>query len=345
MKAICSSWFHRASWLPCVCLPAVLALACCAAESSPVDPAATSLGGAWADFVETNFPFFSSVLDARMTASVLATNNLTPRGLILNLGNSCWACFDTDLLRMSAVWTGQGVSAVSMSRISYHAYDTKAKEGEEILPQMTGAPWLVNGIYPGWQAGDRFSLTDPREPGPDKLEVGRGPLPSALGQFKAVRLVQGGVRLEYEAAGAPVRERVEAQLESGQPVIQRHFRLEKVPQPLWLIVGGKPVTGQEGLKIEFASNRVAGEAPVSGTRSGKSKRPVCGEGFPVKSTGRIPSRPRVRLTGKALAGVWTHRHLPDSPPPARWPQILTTTGQLSSSHDAYVVDNIPLQAL
>src|SRR5688572_14971880 len=64
----------------------------------------------WADFVETNFPFFSSVLDARKLGPGWPTNNLTPRGLILNLGHDYWVCFDTDLLRVSAIWRGRGVS-------------------------------------------------------------------------------------------------------------------------------------------------------------------------------------------------------------------------------------------
>src|ERR1051326_2220712 len=50
----------------------------------------------WADFVETNFPFFSSALDARKLGRELPADNLTPRGIILNLGSDCWACFDTD---------------------------------------------------------------------------------------------------------------------------------------------------------------------------------------------------------------------------------------------------------
>src|SRR5258705_10868971 len=63
----------------------------------------------WADFVEANFPFFSSVLDSRKAGPGLPADNLTPRGIVLNLGHDCWACFDTDLLRMSAIWSGKGV--------------------------------------------------------------------------------------------------------------------------------------------------------------------------------------------------------------------------------------------
>ena len=54
----------------------------------------------WAGFVEPNFPFLSSVVDARSLGDGLPADNLTPRGIILKLGHECWACFDTDLLRM-----------------------------------------------------------------------------------------------------------------------------------------------------------------------------------------------------------------------------------------------------
>src|ERR1051326_9016437 len=39
----------------------------------------------WGDFVETNFPFFSCVLDARKAGDGLPADNLTPRGIVLDL--------------------------------------------------------------------------------------------------------------------------------------------------------------------------------------------------------------------------------------------------------------------
>src|SRR5258707_783391 len=73
----------------------------------------------WAGFAEPDFPFFSSVLDARELGKEWPADNLTPRGLILNLGNDCWACFDTELLRMAAIWEGKGVTPVGMAQGSY----------------------------------------------------------------------------------------------------------------------------------------------------------------------------------------------------------------------------------
>ena len=193
--------------------------------------------GTWADFVETNFPFFSSALDARGLGQNFPSDNLTPRGIILNPGKNCWACFDTDLLRMSAIWEGKGISPVSMAQISYLFAGTKAREGEEHLPEIIGQPWLANGIYPGWQTGERFSLVDPREPGPDKKEIGRGQLPPAGGRFKAIRLTRAGVSLEYEVAGSGIQEWLEASLENQRAVVQRQFRVDRAAQPLWLILG------------------------------------------------------------------------------------------------------------
>lgn len=293
---------------------------------------------AWAEYVEADFPFFSSVLDGRTLGAGLLTNNLTPRGLLLNLGQGCWACFDIDLLRMSAVWTGQGVTPVLMAQGSYHVAGAKAPEGQESLPKPVGTPWLANGIYPGWQMSETFSLTDPRERGPDPREVGRGPLPGSAGQFKSIRLVQGGVRLEYDVAGVSVSEWPAAQLEKGLPVLQRRFHLNHVLHPLWLILGRKLPSGAESFKAVLTPGKVAGRAVAEivekadgllAVRVHPSEKPVefqvaVGMGTVVTTWGP---------PGDARA---------QTPSPARWPHAITLRPALAAEKDAYVVDNIPL---
>ena len=179
----------------------------------PADPSP------WAAWVEPDFPFFSSILDARRTG--IGANNLTPRGIVLNLGHDCWVCFDIDLLRVAAVWRGPGVTAKALAPGSYRDSSRKTPGGQFPAPQPDGKLWLSNGIYPGWQAGERASLEDPREPAPSPEEVGRGPLPATMGKFKAVRLVQSGVVLEYSAGGADVREWWTASERSGRRVALR----------------------------------------------------------------------------------------------------------------------------
>src|SRR2546426_5204327 len=308
---------------------------------SPAAETSTNLEGKqpiWADFVETNFPFFSSVLDARKLAHDLPADNLTPRGIILNPGSDCWACFDTDLLRMSAVWVGPGISPASMSQGSYHSPGTKAPEGQNSLPQIVGTPWLANGVYPGWQAGEQFSLADPREPAPDNREVGRGPLSASAGRFKAVRLTRSGLCLEYEVAGASVREWVEARREDDQPVVQRRFRLEGAPQPLWLILGRRASGAVENLKIAIASSDPDGTpaAKCIEQPDGLLVVRVRRSDKPIEFQVAIGLSPTVKgWSGPSDANA-------DAPPPIRWPQTITTRGVLSSAKEAYVVDNIPL---
>lgn len=191
----------------------------------------------WGAWVEPDFPFFSSILDARRAG--VGENNLTPRGLVLNLGHQCWACFDLDLLRVSAVWTGPGVSNKALAPGSYHDPGRKTLGGQFPAPQPDGKLWMGNGIFPGWQTGERVSREDPREPAPTRTEVGRGPIAQSAGRFKAVRLEGQGAVLEYEVYGTRVQERWRVSESLGGPVVERHISLGPCKQPLMLVLGSK----------------------------------------------------------------------------------------------------------
>ena len=161
----------------------------------------------WGDFVEKDFPFFSSVLDCRDVGEGFPKDNLTPRGLILNLGHNLWACFDTDLLRIACIWEGEPgkppVTPAALAPGSYHVAGQKTKDGQEDLPKPIGKVWLANGIYPGWQVGEKPRFTDPRMPAPSKEEVGRGP----SGQFLSASSQRPtGVDLEYLVADLKITE-------------------------------------------------------------------------------------------------------------------------------------------
>lgn len=293
----------------------------------------------WSPFVETNFPFFSSVVDARTLGKEWPTNNLTPRGLILNFGHEGWACFDTELLRMSVIWIGKGLTPVSMSQISYHSPGTKAKEGEEILPQIVGSAWLANGLYPGWQMGERISLADPRDPGPDAREIGRGPLSPSAGRFKAIRMTHDGCCLEYSVAGASLREWVEASVVKEQPIVQRRFHLERVPQPLWLVLGNCPDSVAEQVTFRLVVGGSAGHQPavelINAPDGLRAVRVPASDG-PVEFTVAMGTRASIEAWRASSA----ERRI--EPPNKLWSSTLTTRALLSRARDAYVVDSIPL---
>ena len=187
-----------------------------------------------APWVEADFPFFSSVVDARKAGPGFPANNLTPRGLVLKVGPDTWAAFDVDLLRVSAIWRGKGVTPVALAPGSYHKPDRKTPGGQSPLPEPDGQVWLANGIYPGWQAGDRVSLEDPREPAPSPEEVGRGPLAEEAGRFKSLEQSGSGIVLAYTAAGViNVREHMDVTEANGSWTFYASF----MSNPLRLTCG------------------------------------------------------------------------------------------------------------
>ncbi|MES2694808.1 MAG: DUF6797 domain-containing protein, partial [Verrucomicrobiota bacterium] len=180
----------------------------------------------WGGWLEEEFPFFSSVLDARQKGDPLLKDNLTPRALILNLGGGFWAGFDTDLLRIAAIWQGRGVTPAALAPLTYRDPFNRTGGARAKLPMPVGTVWLANGLFPGWQRGAEISTLDPREPTPSKSEVGRGPLSEDAGRFRALLLPkEGGVELRYTLGEVPVFERLEAATNAGVPGVRRQVRV------------------------------------------------------------------------------------------------------------------------
>lgn len=287
-------------------------------------PAATP----WGDFVEADFPFFSSVLDVREAGEGLPKDNLTPRGLILNLGHNLWACFDTDLLRLAAVWEGEAgqppVTPDALASGSYHVAGQKTKDGQEYLPKPVGQVWLANGIYPGWQIGDTPVFTDPREPAPSPEEVGRGPVDPRSGRVVAIGTSANHPALQYEIAGVAVREVLHA---GSNGELQREFELGRSEQVLSLVLG--QAAGTEA------------QQPWN-TKTGLKLRMLQGRAVLEIEPRTAPRRFTLTLNRQ---GIWQAAPAAaDTAPatPTRWSATVTTQGVLSAKPDAHVVDTIPL---
>ena len=115
------------------------------------DPIVTAeVPDAFADFVEPDFPFITTTIDARSLHPALPDDNAVPRGVVVMLGDSAYAAFDPDLLRMSVAWSGEFLAMTTMAQISYQ--DSLNKDNQ--IPTVLGEPIAATGLYPGWSAGE-----------------------------------------------------------------------------------------------------------------------------------------------------------------------------------------------
>lgn len=306
-------------------LLALLSLSLASAQSSLPKTLADS---PWGDYVEKDFPFFSSVLDCRELGEGFPKDNLTPRGLILNLGHNLWACFDTELLRIACIWEAEEgkppLTPDALASGSYHIAGKKTKDGQEHLPKPLGKVWLASGLYPGWQIGEKPSFTDPRQPAPSEEEVGRGPLPEGEGRFRAVRrdLENGVISLEMEIAGVEITQSLTARQagESGERSVQSVITLGPHKEPL-LFMRGQTAAGMAWQTLTpnslgmRQSDQAVLMAPFEGTQSLVFALGADGRKFQPRAEKRSPTR---------------------------WSETVTTPATLSAKHDAHVVDTIPL---
>ncbi|MBP8257009.1 MAG: hypothetical protein KAX37_06755, partial [Opitutaceae bacterium] len=306
------------------------------ASQSPANKSARQIyrTDLWGDWIEKDFPYFSSVLDARKSGPEFPTDNLVPRGLILQLGHDCWACFDTDLLRMAAIWQGKGgVTPHALAPGSYHDPSRKTPGGQRVLPEPIGTVWMAAGIYPGWQKSV-LSLKDPRSPAPSPEEVGRGPLPESLGRLKSVRPMATYASLVYTVGKTQVEERVVANGTDEKPVVTRYFSIGSSAEPCLLVLGRK----SDDVEIALGPDGAGGGLELI------SEKDV--EGFPI-SVVRIAPHDSVLEFHVSIAKGSVPRGVSPGKPSApsayrRWPQVVHSAVHRSSSAASYVVDDIDL---
>jgi mono/diheme cytochrome c family protein len=320
--------------LPAIRWAGLLLGVCLVLSGAMLRPAAAPQNAAespWAAWVEPDFPFFSSVLDARKAGEGMPADNLTPRAIVLNLGGGYWAAFDTDLLRVAAIWQGSGVTPKGLAPGSYHHPDRKPAIGQVDLPEPDGYVWVANGIYPGWQVGAQVSFDDPREPAPSPEEVGRGPLAEEAGRFSAVRLVEDGVVLEYTVGGAPVKD----WMTSRAHWVERHIEVGPSTGFLTLVLGVKAPDVMI-LPCRSASDVVPAVVPHDRAGAVHTIRvgPHTGTArFCVAYVERTSPRDPIPLEPQPI---------PSASPGARWPQEVTTPQRMSRAEGAFVVDDMAL---
>ena len=293
----------------------------------------------WGEFVEQDFPFFSSVLDARDVGEGFPKDNLTPRGLILNLGHNLWACFDIDLLRVACIWEGEPgkppVTPDALAPGSYHVAGQKTKDGQDYLPKPVGKVWLANGIYPGWQVGEKPSFSDPREPSASKEEVGRGPLATEKSLFKSVTFDGSSVVLHYEIEGVSVSDSLQITKSNQGWELSRKVIVAPHKQTLFWINATEP---QRSETINLTRRRVFNPS-TNTTEVNPGATPAyeaLARAIKLAPSDKTETADFVRLLNTQEQSVEVKKTVP------LWPQTLTTKATLSKSPDAYVIDDIAL---
>lgn len=287
-----------------------------------------------APWVEAGFPFFSSILDARKAGVGLPADNLAPRGLVLNLGQDCWACFDPDLLRMTMIWQGAGVTPVALAPGSYHDIARKTPGGQTSLPRPDGRPWMGTGVYPGGSEGETLSLSDPRSPAPSPQEPGRGALSGETGRFRAVRITERNAVLEYTIGRTAISEWLAVSGDPTAPVIRRNFEIGASPQALRLVLGTKA----PGTLVSIG-------LPADASTESVHLREEKGVTSLLLPPRLRPLRFTVALTrGAAIPAPVPGGEAPPSARSRRWHGEVVTTIHPAKDEAAYVVDRIELPA-
>jgi cytochrome c2 len=307
----------------------------------------------YANFVEPGFPFIVSTVDAGKLGAAFPERNLAVRCVVLMLGNESYACFDTDLLRMSVAWRGDFVSLTTMAQVSYQQAGNK----DNAIPRVLGKGIVATGIYAGWMAGEP-DFRDPRPPGPNPAAVGRGPIDVKQGRWNGVYVNGRDAVLSYTVAGTNIREQVGSVSSAGQVGITRTFQMDSVRQALTLVVA--EVGGSEAVEVSGNTAIVyQGSARDTATVVGVVDAPV-GARLQVDSgryitlripAGLSPSRFRiVAWRGRAAERGVVQAMLAE---PVRmteverggslhWASAVTTRGTTTADTADYVLDRVTL---
>ncbi len=174
--------------------------------------------------IQDDFPFLKACIGAKFPGK-----NDANKGIAIRLGTNAAMCFDQDLLRWSAGWTGGFVSTKGVTFDGSHGGH----------PELIGEQQFGLRVQPGW-ADASGSFKDPRK------EL-YGPLPRAWGRVSSLQVHGIEVTVSYEVLGTPIKERAEVVERDGVTAFVRNLSLGKNAKELLAAVC--EVEGAQG-KIE-----------------------------------------------------------------------------------------------
>ncbi|MBT5708935.1 MAG: hypothetical protein HOI66_21665 [Verrucomicrobia bacterium] len=130
--------------------------------------------------------------------------SVTYKGIAIKLDSPAQAavCFDTDLLRYSAAWTG--------GFLQWYP----ERDGLERNPTIDGKIWFDNAAGPGWSIND--SLKDPRE-------IPYGPLPKKQAHFSGLYRTGSETILSYTVGDRQILDSPQFETIQGEGYFIRHM--------------------------------------------------------------------------------------------------------------------------
>ena len=258
-------------------------------------------------------------------------NQVTAKGVAIAVGTKdapATILFDTELLRVSAAWTGGFVKF------------PRGRGGLEGQIGAAGDVQLATGYATGWGAGD-----DPRD-------RHQGHLPNADAKWRGLYVNGGKVVLSYTVGATPVLELPGYEVRGDAKVFTRTIEIGKTNAPTALLIcdvpnghgtvtgltatitGGTPTNvsilgGPAGCALKIAENgRVSLDLPALTAATTTFQIQI--SSAPLAPDELLKRGPLPNLVALTKGG------------PAQWGAPIETTGKLGTADEPYVIDEIPL---
>ena len=250
---------------------------------------------------------------------------LNPEGSPLPHGGTSkiptYICFDPDLMRVSAMWTGEFSDFRGM----------QFKGGWNIArgPNINAEPHVATKPGPGWAKDGSFA--DPRNPK-------EGPLPKDWAQYKGLYLHGNKVIFSYRVGDCEILEMPGVQIDGDSVAFTRTFKLSASSKDLAVVLGegvnideGSPGTGNSKTPAG-ASFKMEGTRLVLNIPAPKS---------PVRFKVSVARRSDAKIAALLSGDVEDIEALTKGGP-ARYPEKLETSGTLGKDDGAYTVDTLTI---
>ena len=279
--------------------------------------------------LQADFPYTKAAIRTQFPK-----NNVANKGMAIIVGREAFMCFDTDLLRWAAGWTGGYITEDGVSFKGNHGAS----------PRIAGTQKFGNPSIAGW-ADAKGSFADSR---PEPF----GPLPRKHVQWRGNYVADDQVVLSYTVHGVGILEQPGSIEKDGQTVFVRSIQHEDISADLVTLVcevenakGGVDdgvailVTGDQvtqvalmnaskGSELEVQDNKRVVAKLAKGTKAGTFQIRIWSgskaDHGQFAALAKVASKAEFRKVGKN-----------------RWPDPVLTQGRMNASSTpdgAYVTD-------